>query len=186
MSSWFETGSHWLRHAIVTVVVLGVAGIAAAMVIIYSGVFNVAATVVDAPPLVWALVTVREASIARHARDVPPQPAGVVADADRGFQLYRANCVMCHTPLGRKPHNMAVGFNPQAPNFGPGADDMNPAELFWVTKNGIRFTGMPAWGPSLKDKEIWDVVEFVMALPKMTTADYDAIDRRIPPEAPQQ
>jgi mono/diheme cytochrome c family protein len=45
---------------------------------------------------------------------------------------------------------------------------------------------MPAWGPSLSDKEIWDVVEFMKTLPDMTAADYDAMDRRLPPEpAPQ-
>ena len=38
---------------------------------------------------------------------------------------------------------------------------------------------MPAWGPSLKDTEIRDVVAFVMMMPKMTPADYDAIDKRI-------
>ncbi|MBC7676166.1 MAG: cytochrome c [Rhodoferax sp.] len=103
----------------------------------------------------------------------------MLADPDNGFRIYRRECVMCHTPAGRTPQPMAVGFNPQAPNFGPGADDMSEAELFWVTENGIRFTGMPAWGPSLKDSEISDVVAFVMALPKMTPADYDAIDKRI-------
>ncbi len=87
---------------------------------------------------------------------------------------------MCHTPIGRPPQSMAVGFNPQAPGFGPGADDMSPTELFWVTKNGIRFTGMPAWGPSLTDAEIRNVVAFVMTLPEMTAADYDAIDARLP------
>ena len=39
---------------------------------------------------------------------------------------------------------------------------------------------MPAWGPSLTDKDIWDVTAFVMSMPEMTAADYDAIDARIP------
>lgn len=180
MSSWSETCVHWLRHTLVVVVVLGVLGGAAALAIMYSGVFNIAATVADSPPVVWALVTVREASIAQHARDVPDPPADMVADRDRGFQIYRANCVMCHTPVGRKPHMMSIGFNPQAPGFGPDSDNMTAKELFWVTKNGIRFTGMPAWGPSMADAEIWDVTAFLMTLPEMTAAEYDAIDQRIP------
>lgn len=183
MSSWFETSVHVVRHTLVIIGVLVVGGVVAALVIMYSGVFNVAATVVDSPALSWALVTVREASIGLHARDVPAPAAGMVADRDNGFRLYRRECVMCHTPIGRTPQPMAVGFNPQAPGFGPGADDMSEAQLFWVTKNGIRFTGMPAWGPSLNDTEIRDVVAFVMTLPKMTAADYDAIDKRIPETA---
>ena len=180
MSSWFETCVHVVRHVLVIIGVLVVGSVVVALVVMYSGVFNVAATVVDSSALSWALVTVREASIGLHARDVPATAAGMVADPDNGFVICRRECVMCHTPAGRKPRPMAIGFNPQAPNFGPGADDMSDAELSWVTKNGIRFTGMPAWGPSLKDSEISDVVAFVMALPKMTPADYDAIDKRIP------
>lgn len=89
---------------------------------------------------------------------------------------------MCHTPVGRAPKPMAIGFNPQAPSFGKDADNMSDRELFWVTKNGIRFTGMPAWGPSRSDKEIWDVVAFLKTMPKTSAADYDALDRRLPAE----
>ena len=182
MSTWFETCIHVIRHALVIIGVLLVGGVLVALVVMYSGVFNVAATVVDSSALNWALVTVREASIGLHSRDIQMPAAGMVADRDKGFRIYRQECVMCHTPIGRTPRPMAVGFNPQAPGFGADADDMGAAELFWVTKNGIRFTGMPAWGPSRSDKELWDVVEFLMTLPKMSAADYDAMDRRLPPE----
>ena len=183
MSSWFETCVHVVRHALVIIGALVVAGVAGGLVFMYSGMFNIAAAVVDAPALSWALVTVREASIELHAREVQAPAAGTIADRDAGFQIYRRECVMCHTPVGRAPQSMAVGFNPQAPGFGPGADDMGDTELFWVTKNGIRFTGMPAWGPSLSDAEIWDITAFVMTLPEMTAADYDAIDARMPATA---
>lgn len=182
MSSWSEGGGNWLRHVLVAIGALVVAGLIGAAVFIYSGVFNVAATVVDSPLLSRTLIAVREASVANHARDVVV-PANYVPDRDNGFRLYRQQCVMCHTPIGRTPEPMAVGFNPQAPSFGPDADDMTPEELFWVTKNGIRFTGMPAWGPSLTDEEIWDIVAFLQTLPAMTAADYDAMDARVPEQA---
>ncbi len=59
---------------------------------------------------------------------------------------------------------------------------MTAAELFWVTKNGIRFTAMPAWGPSHGDQGLWDVVAFLLTLPKLSAAEYDTVDRRIPLE----
>ena len=180
MSTWFETCIHVVRHALVIIGVLVVGGVLAGLVLMYSGVFNVAATVVDSSVLNWTLVTAREASIGLHSRDVQRLVGGKAADRDNGFRIYRQECVMCHTPVGRTPQPMAVGFNPQAPTFGADADDMTPAELFWVTKNGIRFTGMPAWGPSRRDEEIWDIVEFMKTLPKMSVADYEAMDRRIP------
>lgn len=117
----------------------------------------------------------------RHpASKIQAPPLGDVAPRDNGFRIYRDECVMCHTPVGRKARPMAVGFNPQPPGFGADADDMTPAGLFWVTKNGIRFTGMPAWGPSRSDQEIWNLVAFMATLPKMSAADYDAIDLRQP------
>jgi mono/diheme cytochrome c family protein len=155
-----------------------------ALVFMYSGIFNVAATVVDSSALNWALVTVREASIRLHSRDVQLPKLAAVADRDNGFRIYRQECAMCHTPVGQTPRPMAVGFNPQPPGFGPGSDLMTPAQVFWVTKNGIRFTGMPAWGPSRSDKELWDVVGFVMTLPKMSAADYNALDHRAPTRQP--
>ncbi len=174
----------FVRHALIVVGALVVGGTLAALAVVLSGAFNVGATVADSAPLRWLLVTTREASIGLHARDVAVPPDGPPGDIDRGFRIFRAQCAMCHTPVGREPDAMAVGFNPQAPTFGPDADDMDPAELFWVTKNGIRFTGMPAWGPSLTDAEIWDVVAFVAAMPDMTAADYDAFDARLPAAAP--
>jgi mono/diheme cytochrome c family protein len=180
MSSWFETCVHVIRHSLVIIGALVVAGVVGGLIFMYSGLFNVAASVEDSSALNWALVTVREASIGRQSRDVEAPLDEMVADRDAGFQIYRRECVMCHTPIGRSPRPMAVGFNPQAPGFGADADDMGGQELFWVTKNGIRFTGMPAWGPSLTDKDIWDVTAFVMSMPEMTAADYDAIDARIP------
>ena len=170
-----------VKHVLMTLVVLGVLGIFVAGGVIFSGLFNVAATEQDSKPLTWVLVTTREASIKLHARDIKPVPFEGAARRDNGFRIYRAECAMCHTPVGRKPTPMAVGFNPQAPGFGKDADDMSPTELFWVTKNGIRFTGMPAWKPSRSDREIWDIVAFTMTLPEMSAEDYDAMDRRIPP-----
>ena len=52
---------------------------------------------------------------------------------------------------------------------------MTAKELFWVTKNGIRMTGMPAWGPTHNDKDIWSVVAFVQTLPNLGPEEYKRI-----------
>jgi mono/diheme cytochrome c family protein len=161
--------------------ILIVLGVLAAAAVIYSGVFNVAATVVDAAPLRWFFVTTREASIGRRAKDIEVPKLGETEQLEKGFRTYREMCVICHTPVGKTATPTAVGLNPQAPGFGADADDMTPAGLFWATKYGIRFTGMPAWGPSRSDQELWDVVAFMMTLPKMKAEEYAALDRRIPP-----
>jgi mono/diheme cytochrome c family protein len=175
-----ETRRRPVKHVLVTVTVIVVLGALFAAGVLFSGLFNVAATVADAPPLRWMFVTVREGSIKFHARDIQAPPVADAAHLANGFNVYRADCVMCHTPVGRQPSPMALGFNPQAPSFEE--NDMTVAQLFWAAKNGIRFTGMPAWGPSRSDQDLWDVVGFVMTLPKMSAADYDALDHRTPAE----
>lgn len=163
-------------------------GVLAALGVMYSGVFNVAATVEDAPLLSWALVTTREASVRRHARDIDIQapPPGGTQQVETGFRIYREWCVMCHAPPGRPAPPMAKGLNPEAPDLVEAAEEMSPAELFWVTRNGIRFTGMPAWAATLSDAQMWDAVAFMKTLPQMKPADYAALERRFPPESPER
>jgi hypothetical protein len=50
---------------------------------------------------------------------------------------------------------------------------MTAAELFWVTKHGIRMTGMPAWGRTHEDDTLWPVVALMTALPELDAAEYD-------------
>jgi len=52
---------------------------------------------------------------------------------------------------------------------------MSPAELFWVTKNGIKMTGMPAWGATHDDDAIWPVVAFMTKLPELNAGQYQEL-----------
>jgi len=172
----------WLGILIGIGIVLA-AGIAFA--VIYSGAFNVAATVEDAAPLRWMLIATREASIKRHARNIQAPAPGGTERVENGFRLFRQECAMCHTPPGRPVTTMSKGLNPAVPPLAELVEDMTDAELFWVTKNGIRFTGMPAWTASESDQTIWDVVAFMRTSSNMKAADYDALDRRVSSRPPR-
>lgn len=181
-----HAGRSWkpIIAALVIYTVVGlVLGIFAAFVFIYSGIFNVAATVEDSPPLQWVLVTTREASVRKRARDIEVPPLGEPQQVENGFRFFREQCAMCHTPPGTEPTMMSQGLNPYAPPLAGLVSDMSDAELFWVTENGIRFTGMPAWAVSHNDRDIWDVVAFMRAS-TTETFDYEALDQRIsgPPD----
>ncbi len=92
-------------------------GALAVLAVIYSGIYNVAATVEDVLPLRWVFITTREASIKRHARDIQASAPGGAKQVERGFRLYREMCIMCHTPIGRTLTPMAIGLYPQATSF---------------------------------------------------------------------
>ena len=153
----------------------------AVVTVMYTGAYNVAAAWKDPALLRWALTTTRESSIERRAQAIQA-PALEGADRiDNGFRSYREMCVICHGRPGGEPSPLAKGLNPRPPDFSRAEHDMSAAELFWVIKNGIRMTGMPAWGPSHSDAELWDLVAFVRALPNISAAQYGALDRRLPP-----
>ena len=53
--------------------------------------------------------------------------------------------------------------------------DLQPRELFWVVKNGIKMTGMPSFGAiGVPDPEIWSIVAFLKKLPIVSDADFKA------------
>ncbi|AZO21649.1 cytochrome c [Mesorhizobium sp. M1E.F.Ca.ET.045.02.1.1] len=66
-------------------------------------------------------------------------------------------------------------MQPQPPDLKRAATTLNDAELYWVLQNGIKMTGMPAFGPTHNQEELWAMVAFVRHLPKMSLAEYEKI-----------
>jgi mono/diheme cytochrome c family protein len=60
------------------------------------------------------------------------------------------------------------------------AKSLPAADIYWIIRNGIKMSGMPAWQYRLSDKEIWDVVAFLKVLPSLTPADYQTWRGRYP------
>jgi len=149
------------------------------LLVIYTGTFNVASTWEDPASVHWVLETTRENSIERRAASIEVPPTKGDKQIDTGFRSYREMCALCHTPPGGIDSPIAKGLNPVPPDLAESAKHMSAAELFWATKNGIRMTGMPAWGVTHKDSELWDIIAFVMKLPEMSKSEYLALDARL-------
>jgi mono/diheme cytochrome c family protein len=95
-------------------------------------------------------------------------PFGNKAEALKaGFDHYKENCFVCHAAPGVKSSEIAQGMNP-APPILDDVEDLTDGQLYWVVKNGIRMTGMPAFGPTHDDDEIWKIVTFIRHIPKLT------------------
>lgn len=104
--------------------------------------------------------------IGRAARSsVPAAPASDASSVDNGNMLYGMDCDSCHGKDGRHPTENGRGMYPRVPDLGaPEVQAWSDAELFWIVKNGVRFSGMPAFGKTQNDKEIWDLVHYVLSL----------------------
>jgi mono/diheme cytochrome c family protein len=88
-----------------------------------------------------------------------------------GLDHYRENCVGCHGAPGIEPAELAKGLHPGAPELWKDSEDMTDGELFWTVRQGVRMTGMPAFGPTHSDEEIWKIVAFVRHLPQLTAEE---------------
>ncbi len=81
------------------------------------------------------------------------------ADLENGAHLYREHCSMCHGLMDQPKTATASGMFPKPPQLlhGKGVTDDPPGETYWKVDNGIRLTGMPAYGKSLSSKEMWQI-----------------------------
>lgn len=93
----------------------------------------------------------------KQENPVQPTPAALT----EGARLFEQHCAACHGGASPRISPMRAKFNPPVPqiiNRIPGDPD---ADLWWVTKHGIRMTGMPSWDGILSDDQIWTVIAFV-------------------------
>jgi mono/diheme cytochrome c family protein len=143
-----------------------------AFVVIFTGVFNVAATWKDPAPVLWAVHTTFINSVRNHAQGIAAPASFTDEQVRTGFRHYNETCVYCHGGPGKDPGDIGKGLNPEPPYLPDTAGNWKPNELFWIVKNGVRMTGMPAFEPVWKDDDIWAVVAFVQKLPGMKDEDY--------------
>jgi mono/diheme cytochrome c family protein len=159
----------------VTIVII----IVIALIIIYSGLYNVSAARKPSGFENWLFGTTMDNSVERHSKSIKIPDLNSTEIIKEGFIHYNSMCVECHGAPGKEPTDMAKGLNPQPPDLSESAEDMSPEELFWVTKNGVRMTGMPAWGITNSDDKIWPIVAFIEKLPGMTGKTYDSLAANI-------
>lgn len=138
------------------------------LLVVASGVVNFAATAgPSAAEAAFARFAVGRSMAWRVPHATNPH-AGDQQAAAAGIHHYADTCLACHGAPGVSPKEFAKGLNPPAPNLTKSLDNRTDAELFWIVKNGIRMTGMPALGPTHTDDDIWKVVSFVRSLPTLT------------------
>ena len=93
-----------------------------------------------------------------------------------GLAHYRENCVFCHGAPGVDASEAGDGLNPPAPDLTlAGVQARTDGELFWIVQQGVRMTGMPAFGPTHTDPEIWKIVAFLRHLPQISKDEQAAL-----------
>jgi len=135
--------------------------------------------------------TALEVMLARKARHMAiPKSARTLQNTEadtpeslRDARLHFADhCAICHandgscdTPLGRNLY-------PKPPDLRrEQTQTLADGELFWIIENGVRFTGMPAFGGAPgSEEDSWKLVRFIRHLPQLTAEERMEMERYNP------
>lgn len=157
----------WTVIATIAVALLGGALFA------WSGTFDVAAIAPPSQAERVVLHGIMQRSVRAHAaKDGIRTPGDLAARAQNGASDFAEMCTTCHGAPGREPSEIGKGLNPRPPRLEDVASHWSAEELFWIVKNGVRMTGMPAFGPTHDDERIWSIVAFARTLPGMASEVY--------------
>ncbi|MGH9745656.1 MAG: c-type cytochrome [Candidatus Acidiferrales bacterium] len=90
-----------------------------------------------------------------------------------GRRHFADHCASCHANDGSGKADLGQNLYPRAPDMRlVETQNLTDGELYYIIQNGIRFTGMPAWGAAgPNDHETWHLVLFLRHLPHLTAED---------------
>jgi cytochrome c553 len=128
-----------------------------------------------------------KAAVARGGEEV--RKPGTVDLADPGLirlgaQHYLNTCVSCHGGPGMGQSPLALTMRPAPQHLPAVVGQFTDEELFWILREGVRFSAMPAWPAETNFGEIWAVVAFLRQLPGMSADEFAALRTGTDPGAP--
>lgn len=112
----------------------------------------------------------REATLRREASPASNPYPETDENLTDGMNVYVSNCANCHGTLDKRKSDFGLALNPPAPQFLFQPVGLSEQYLHFITKHGIRWSGMPAWGKILSDRSIWEVSAFLARLQKLPPA----------------
>ncbi len=145
----------------------------------WSGVYNVSALSPHWDVTLKIIDIARDRSIIMHSANIRVPPLDDPKLAAKGSTEYHEMCRYCHGAPGQPSEPFAQGLYPAPANLFSGdiQKQWKDNQLFWILDNGLKLTGMPAFGPSHDRETLLGMVAFVNRLPEMTPEQYKAATR---------
>ena len=148
--------------------------IAAGIVVVFAGMaifafLHVPLAAVEEPGKfeTWAATRAKHQLVKRVSRSgIPSRPTDLQSSLVEGDKVFGVDCAACHGMDGRRPTDAGRWMYPRAADLtSKDVQSYSDRELFWIIKNGIRLSGMPAFGKVESDEHIWDLVLYLRTLP---------------------
>lgn len=120
----------------------------------------------------WMARRARSAALPKDARARQnPIPNGAEAIAD-GRPHWADHCAACHANDGSGGTEIGQSLYPPAPDMRRAdTQQLTDGELFYIIENGVRLSGMPAWGGDSRHgsgEDSWKLVRFIRHLPSLS------------------
>jgi len=154
-----------MKYALITLSTVSAVVIIGALLAISQ--FNLSAMPEPGSMENYLATSARHLLVRRGSREaIPPAPANLAASIEEGDKLYGTECAACHGLDGHKLTDAGRWMYPRAADLtSREVQQYSDRELFWILRNGIRLSGMPAFGNVETDEHIWNLVHFVKTLP---------------------
>jgi mono/diheme cytochrome c family protein len=119
----------------------------------------------------------RAIAIPQSARAMPPPAPATPERIKAGMEHFADHCAVCHANDGSGDVEMGRGLYPRPPDMRQAdTQSLSDGELFYIIENGVRLTGMPAWGTGHDSADAtWQLVAFIRHLPTLTEAEAEAM-----------
>jgi len=129
----------------------------------------------------------RSLAIPREAREQKNPAADSPAVIKEGMEHFADHCAVCHGNDGGGDTEMGRGLYPRAPDMRLAAtQNLTDGELFYIIENGVKLTGMPAWGGEGHDGgSSWKLVRFIRHMPKLSEAEIEHM-KQLNPKGPDE
>ena len=131
--------------------------------------------------------TTRNPSIPASERDAknPFAPTAEVLSEARAH--FADHCATCHGNDGSGKTEIGQNLYPKIPDLRQsGTQNLTDGQIYYIIHNGIRLTGMPAWGGPGKDDDSWELVLFIRHLPQMTPEEMKQMEPFNPKSAAER
>lgn len=103
-----------------------------------------------------------------------------------GMAHWADHCSICHGNNGNAELSMGQQMYPHSPDMRkPQTQNLTDGEMFYIIENGIRLSGMPAFGHSEGDSnESWKLVHFIRHLPDVSSSEMAEMEK-LNPKGPE-
>ncbi len=161
-----------------TLLVLAIAAVVGAAGFIWSGWYDISATAQHTQPVYSLLQKTMHRSVRLRSEKIDVPPLGGAEQVDRGALCFITKCAQCHGGPGYAQDEIGRSMQPLPGPLVDASKRWEPQQLYWITANGIKMSGMPAWRFRLPDSDLWALVAFMERLPGLSAEEFTALVNR--------